>query len=240
MTIRSRIIGALSGLLLAGSVQAAEQGIFDVTLLGVRAATISFAGQIDGGQYAASGQLRTTGLLRLVAQVSYDAQVQGRFRRGQFQPRLYRESARDGDEQFSAEMRYRGRVPQPKGYAPPRNRPSGLNPASQAGTVDVMTTIFAVLRDQSRAQVCDVALQLFDGARRSQVVLTRPEALPGDQIRCAGEYRRLQGFSAEAMAEQQRFPFSLTYSGLPDGTYRVTRVDTQTTFGRASLRRRTP
>lgn len=239
MTIRSRILGVLSGLVIASSAQANEQGIFDVTLLGVRAATISFAGDIEGGQYAASGQLRTTGLLRLVSQVSYDAQVQGRVRGGQFQPRLYRESARDSGEQFSAEMRYRGRVPQAKGYAPPRTT-TGLDPASQAGTVDVMTTIFAVLRDQTGAGVCDVALQLFDGARRSQVVLTQPEALANGQIRCVGEYRRLQGFSDTAMADQQRFPFTLTYSALSSGSYRVTRVDTQTTFGRASLRRRMP
>lgn len=226
--------------LLAGGAQAAEQGVFDVTLLGVRAATISIAGRIEGGQYAASGQLRTTGLLRLVAEVAYDAEVQGRVRAGRFEPRLYRESARDGDEQYAAEMRYRGRVPQPKGYAPPRETGGGLDPATQAGTVDVMTAIFAVLRDQPRSGVCDVALQLFDGARRTQVVLTRPEALPDGGIRCAGEYRRLQGFSAEAMADKQRFPFTLTYAPLSDGTYRVMRVDTQTTFGQASVRRRSP
>lgn len=235
--MRSRIIGALTGVFLAGPGQASEQGTFDVTLLGVRAATISFAGEIQGGQYAASGVLQTTGLLRMIAKVRYEAQVQGRFTGGRFQPRLYRESARDGAEQYAAEMRYRGRVPQPKGYAPPR-AVTGLDPASQAGTLDVMTTIFAVLRDQPRSGVCDVAVQLFDGARRSQVVLTRPEVLGDGGIRCTGEYRRLQGFSAEAMADQQRFPFTLIYTAMPGGLYRVTRVETQTTFGRASLVRR--
>ncbi|MFT7190200.1 MAG: hypothetical protein ACI9AQ_000758, partial [Dinoroseobacter sp.] len=34
MTIRSRILGVLSGLVIASSAQANEQGIFDVTLLG--------------------------------------------------------------------------------------------------------------------------------------------------------------------------------------------------------------
>ncbi len=238
MTLISRTIAALLALVLSHGAQATEQGVFDITLLGVRAATLSFAGQIEGGQYAASGQVQTTGLANLISQVSYAAQVQGRFRAGRFQPQLYRETARDGDETYAAEMRYRGRVPLPKGYAPPRDRPSGLDPAAQAGTVDIMTAIFSLLRDQTRAGVCTAAHQIFDGARRSQVVLTQPEARANGQIQCAGEYRRLQGFSTKAMAERQRFAFTLTYAPLSDGTYRVVRVDTQTTFGRASLRRR--
>ncbi len=227
------------GLALGGAGQAAEQGVFDISVAGVRAATLSFAGRIEAGQYAASGQLRTTGLLRLVSQVAYAAEVRGFYRRNRFQPTLYRETAQDGDDSFAAEMRYIRGVPQPKGYAPPRNRPAeALDPATQAGTVDIMTTIYAVLRDAPRADLCTAAHQLFDGARRSQVTLANPQPRADGRIDCAGEYRRLQGFSAQAMADQQRFPFTLTYRPLGDGRYRVVEVVTQSTFGRARLTRR--
>ena len=232
-------VGVLALVLSTLPVLAEERGTFDLTLLGVRAATLSYAGRIENGQYAASGALQTTGLLSLVSDVGYSAQVQGLFRNGQFQPRLYRETARDDEGTYTAEMRYRGRVPQPKGYAPARARPSaGLNPATQAGTVDIMTVIFGVLRDQTRAGACKVAFQMFDGIRRGQITLANPTPKSNGQIECVGEYRRLEGFSAEQMAERQRFPFTLTYAPADGDTYRVVRVDTQTTFGRVIIRRR--
>ena len=242
MALRQRAIAVLTaGLLAFGTTgaQSAEEGVFDISVLGIRAATLSFAGQIDGSRYSASGRVQTTGLLNMVSEVAYAAQVQGRYRNGQFQPRLYRETAREGGETYAGEMRYSGRTPQPKGYAPPRDQPAGaLNPATQTGTVDIMTIVFAVVRDQPRSGVCDVSLQMFDGVRRGQVTLTNPVEGRRGQITCSGEYRRLEGFSAAAMAERQRFPFSLTYSPLSDGTYRVTQVQAQTTFGRATFRRR--
>lgn len=234
------LLGALClSLGLSGAAMAADEGVFDISVAGVRAATLSYAGRIEAGQYAASGQLRSTGLLRFFAQVAYGAEVQGSYRAGRFQPRHYRETAQEGDESYAAEMRYLRGVPQPKGYAPPRSRPTeALDPASQAGTVDIMTVVFAVLRDQPREAVCDLAKQLFDGVRRSQVTLANPQVLADGPIRCAGEYRRLQGFSAKAMAERQSFPFTMTYLPLPDGRYRVHEIRTPTTFGNAVIQRR--
>lgn len=221
------------------AVRAEESGTFDMLLFGVRAATLSYAGKIERGQYAASGALRTTGLLSLVTDVGYTAQVQGRYRDNRFEPRLYRETARDDDGSYSAEMRYRAGVPQPKGYSPNSATPqSGLNPAGQAGTVDIMTVIFAVLRDQTRDAVCDVSVQMFDGVRRGQITLTQPIVKSNGQIDCSGEYRRLEGFSAQQMAERQRFPFTLTYTPQDADQFRVTRVITETTFGRVTIRRR--
>ena len=233
------LVAAMALIASPALLRAEESGTFDMILFGIRAATLSYAGKIERGRYAASGALRTTGLLSLVSDVGYTAQVQGRYRNNRFEPRLYRETARDDDGTYSAEMRYRAGVPQPKGYSPGSATPQGgLNPAGQAGTVDIMTVIFAVLRDQTRDALCDVSVQMFDGVRRGQITLAEPIVKSNGQIDCSGEYRRVEGFSAQQMAERQRFPFTLTYTPQDADQFRVTRVITETTFGRVTIRRR--
>lgn len=219
---------------------AREEAVFDITLLGLRAATLTFAGTVEGGQYAASGHLHSTGIARMVANVRFDAQVRGVIRSGRFQPRHYTERAVMPDRSAAGTVRYVGRTPQDKVYIPPRDTDPDAVPAkTQAGTVDPMTVIFAALRDQPREKLCSLSYQVYDGARRSQVTLSNPSAENSrGQLTCQGEYRRIAGFSAKAMAERQRFPFQMTYQRQPDGVYRVILVQTPTTFGQATLRRR--
>ena len=112
-----------------------------------------------------------------------------------------------------------------------------LDPASQKGTVDPQTAIYAAFRDVDAGDVCKLNVQMFDGKRRSQVRLGNPRP-DGEMIKCDGEYRRLKGFSAEDMAEKSRFPFNLFYAKTSDGRYRVEKVITQTLYGNASLTRR--
>ena len=114
-------------------------------------------------------------------------------------------------------MAYKAGVPQVKSYNPPRPpRAEDISPATQGGTVDPLTALFAVLRTVPEAEACMAKLVMFDGRRRSQVVLTAPQRTD-DGITCRGEYRRLEGFSPEDMAEKSRFPFTLTYRAAGDG-----------------------
>ena len=78
---KAALLGAVIALS-AGAARAEERAVFDITLLGFRAATLSFAGVVQDGAYAASGQLRSTGIARVVAKVAFDAQVRGVVRAG--------------------------------------------------------------------------------------------------------------------------------------------------------------
>lgn len=226
--------------MLATGAQAEERAVFDISLLGLRAATLTFAGVVQGREYAASGQLRSTGIARIVAKVRFDAQVRGVLRGTRFQPRQYTERAVTDDRASAGSVRYAGRTPQDKVYNPPRAVDQhGVAARTQSGTIDPMTVIFAALRDQPRESVCALSYPVYDGARRSQVTLARPSAEDRrGRLTCQGEYRRVAGFSAAAMAERQSFPFEMTYQRQQDGLYRVVLVTTPTTFGRATLRRR--
>jgi hypothetical protein len=213
--------------------------VFDFSVRGIRAGTLSFSGQASNGGYAVTGRLESAGLVNLVRRIRYDGRAEGSLRDGRFTPRRYKERADTGRRQSEAVMEYRRGVPQVKVYNPPRapGSDSGLDPAKQGGTVDPLTAMFATLRDVPQGQECNRVLTLFDGKRRSRLSLGAPQPADGG-IACTGEYRRLDGFSGKDMAEGTRFPFSMRLAPAPNGLMQVTEVTMESIYGNARLKRR--
>ena len=215
-----------------------DAAVFDISIRGISAATLSISGATKGKSYAASGVLKSSGILGMVKRIRYDAAVNGSLSKGRFTPSRYVEKADTGKRRSEAVMAYRQGVPQVKSYSPPRPPAKGdIDPASQGGTVDPLTALYAVLRDVPVAEACRLKVFLFDGRRRSQVVLSAPES-GGDAIICQGEYRRLEGFSPEDMAEKSRFAFALTYAPADHGMVHVTEISMDTIYGKGRMIRR--
>ncbi|MFZ1660957.1 MAG: DUF3108 domain-containing protein [Paracoccaceae bacterium] len=242
MTLDFRSLPAIAaGLLMIATPVLADQknsAIFDVSIRGISAATLSLSGAVEGKSYAATGVLKSSGILGFLKKIRYDASVAGRTTDGRYTPSRYTEKADTGKRKSEAVMAYKSGVPQVKSYNPPRpQRVEEIAPSSQGGTVDPLTALFAVVRDVPAAEACNLKLVLFDGRRRSQVVLGAPAA-KGDTITCAGEYRRLKGFSADDMAEKSRFPFQLTYEDAGNGMVHVTEISMDTLYGKGRMIRR--
>ena len=217
--------------------QTTHTGTFDLRLSGVRAGVVSFSAVEDGRQYSAAVRAQSSGLVSLVRNLAYDARATGRITPHGFVPTRYQESADTGERVSRAVMEYVSGVPQVKAYDPPQERRArDVDPATQGGTLDPMTAIFALLRDVPRAEVCTLDVPVFDGRRASRVS-TRGPKQDGDRIVCEGEYRRVAGFSGRQMREKTRFPFSITYAPAGD-RYRVERIAIDTLYGRATLDRR--
>ncbi|HQY43572.1 MAG TPA: DUF3108 domain-containing protein [Paracoccaceae bacterium] len=233
----------LSGILCLtlGLPAAADQkdaAVFDISIRGITAATLSISGAVKGKSYAASGVLKSSGVLGMLKRIRYDASVNGTLTGGRFTPARYLEKADTGKRQSEAVMTYRRGVPQVKSYSPPRPPAKGdIDPATQGGTVDPLTALYAVLRDVPATEACKLKVFLFDGRRRSQVVLSAPKA-DGETISCRGEYRRLEGFSPEDMAEKSRFAFALTYAPADHGMVHVTEISMDTIYGKGRMIRR--
>ncbi|OYX43816.1 MAG: hypothetical protein B7Z02_07600 [Rhodobacterales bacterium 32-67-9] len=242
MTITLRFLAplAISLILAAGSAGADQKdgAVFDLTLKGIHAGTLSISGAIEGHSYAVSGVLKSGGLVALVRKVRYDARAVGTVSDGRFTPARYEEDADTGKRQSQSVMDYRAGVPQVKVYNPPKSpRPGDVDPATQGGTVDPLTALYAALRDVPKAEACNQKLALFDGRRRSQVVLSDPNPVNGG-LACVGEYRRIEGFSEKEMAEKSRFPFTMTLAPIGDGRMRVTEISMDTIYGKGRLKRR--
>lgn len=232
---------ALLGAAAAPSAQGADQvdsAVFDLTLRGVYAGSLSVSGAVEGKSYVVSGVLKSGGLVALLRKVRYDARSRGTVSGSGFTPARYEEDADTGKRKSQAVMEYVAGVPQVKTYNPPKPpREGAVDPASQGGTVDPLTATFAALRDQPEGAACNSKLTMFDGRRRSQVTLAKPVA-SGTGILCAGEYRRLAGFSDKDMAEKTRFPFEMRLEPTGDGKLRVVEVSMDTLYGKGRLKRR--
>ncbi|WP_245890923.1 DUF3108 domain-containing protein [Albidovulum aquaemixtae] len=216
-----------------------DRAVFDLSLRGIHAGTLSVSGAIEGGRYAVAGVLQSGGLLALVRKVRYDARSQGRYTGGRFTPARYEEDADTGKRKSQSVMEYRSGVPQVKVYNPPKPpRDGDLDPATQGGTVDPLTALYAALRDVPAQSACRLKLTLFDGRRRSQVALGEPKKNGDGGVSCAGEYRRLAGFSANDMAEKSRFSFVLRYEPTGGGKLRVRDISMDTLYGKGRLTRR--
>ena len=224
-------IAALSG-------KSATSQSFDISIRGLRAGALDLAGRVESDHYALSGRLESRGLLGLVRTFRYDATTRGRVVDDRFVPERYEELGRRGDRESRTVMSYRAGVPGTRVREPARKPDSdALDPATQAGTVDLLTGIWGLLRDVPREAACNYRAEMFDGEKRSRVVTGGP-VVQGEAITCTGEYRRLGGFSAEEMAEKQRFPFRLTYRPGPAGIMQVERLEMETTFGAGVMTRR--
>lgn len=230
-----RLIALLLCLLPAAAMAESTSATFDVIVRGLRVATISISGEERGGQYAVAGQLQSRGVVGAVRRVRYDGQVRGRIAGTRLSPKTYAETFQSGQRKTAKSMTYRGGVPtlSTDGTRDKRD----LAPGTQGGTVDPLSAMWGVLRDVPGDQACRFSAAMFDGARRSRVALGTPQR-SGDTIQCAGEYRRVAGYSDKAMAERSHFPFRMTYRAGPGGIWRVERVEMQSILGPGTMVRR--
>ncbi|MDB6454882.1 DUF3108 domain-containing protein [Falsirhodobacter sp. 20TX0035] len=231
-----KILALLTPLLLALPAQA-ETAVYGLTIRGVSAGTLQINGEVTGNRYAVSGSLQSGGLVGILRSIRYDASAQGRVVGDRFVPSAYSERSDNNGRTRSATMEYRSGVPQVKAYDPPRKPDEDdVNPATQGGTVDTLTALYAALRDVPAGQECGRSLRLFDGRRATEVAFSAPRRQNGTTT-CNGEFRRIAGYSEKEMAEKRVFPFMMTYKPAGD-MMRVTEIRTDTLYGAARLIRR--
>ncbi|SEN20990.1 Protein of unknown function [Pseudorhodobacter antarcticus] len=215
-----------------------DKAVFDVVIRGISAASLSFSGVQDGNRYAVSGVLKSAGLAALLRKISYTATVKGTVNGARYIPSSYVEQADTGKKKSSSTMTYTRGVPRAVQYTPPREgRDREIDPASQGGTVDTLTALYAILRDVDMGQECRVNLPMYDGRYVSSIVLSKP-VKSGDSVTCSGQYKRIAGFKPAEMAERTTFPFTLTYRAAGNGRMRVTEVALDSIYGKAAMKRR--
>lgn len=215
-----------------------EHHIYDVTVRGIRAATVTMASNQTGNRYATRALIETTGLGAALRRVRFDAEATGTIRATGYAPARYAEDADTGKRHSVSVIEYRRGVPNVVSYRADRDhRLTVIDPATQGGTLDPMTSLYAILRDMPRARACTQSVTSFDGRRRTETRLIAATA-QGDMLLCTGEYRRIAGYTDKEMSEKTRFPFTMTYAPLPDGRMRVIEVSLDTLYGKAMLKRR--
>lgn len=222
---------------LAPQVGLAETNRFDLKIRGLTLGEIVMSDKVTASTYSVAAQIKSTGLAAAIRRFSYTGKAQGRLRRGVPAPTRYEEVADTGRRTSESLIEYRSGVPVVLRYTSPKEAGADApDPATQKGTVDPLTGVWALLRDVSPTRVCQMNLYMFDGKRRSQIAL-RPTSPANGLPRCAGFYERLQGFTAEEVSRHTRFDFIVTY-GTAGDLLRVESVDFESSYGTAQIVRR--
>lgn len=224
---------ALAALPLCAAPALAEEMVFSFTLKGITAAQLSIAGQVSSAGYSASGTLKSAGALGAVKKIRYDAKAQGAAG-SRLTPTRYTERADTPKRQSQLVMSYQNGTPSSLTYTPARTGETP-NLAAHKGSLDPLTALYTVLRDQPEASACQANFSTFDGKRSARVKLSKG-ALEGDQLSCKGSYTRVSGFSAREMAEKTRFEFTITYKRV-GAVMRAQEIALDTIIGKGRLTR---
>lgn len=208
---------------------------FDVRFGPLRVAEIVIAMTESETAYATAGRVTGAGLARAFRDIHFDMSAEGRREGPQLLPLAYREDVNTGRRASRVALRYVDGLPVVVSALPVRAaRDWDIDPADQTGTIDPMSALYRLARPRPLAELCNWSVAVFDGRRRSSLTLDAAEA-DGESLLCEGRYARIAGFPPEAMAERGMFPFTAEYSRLPDGDWRLTRVDAQTLYGRVRI-----
>lgn len=236
--ILAAILLALAMAAAPAPVTAQQSGTFDMSVAGIRAGTLRYEGGEAGGRYDVRGGVRSSGLIGAFFDVRIDTTAEGRVTGSRYRPGSYSEVFTDDEETVRRTFRYAAGVPRIT-RDPPRSKPPkhGAPAAEQAGTVDPMTAAWVILRDREASEVCTLDLPLYDGIRRTRLILDAALRAE-DGLTCRGRYVRVAGFSPEQMAERRVWPVEIDYARLEGGTLRVREVRFPTSFGAARLTRR--
>jgi len=220
----------------AGAADTRTEARFAVMALGVTVGEFFVAGRESAGRYRAEARFATTGALNTLRRVRFAMQVDGRRQGARYLPTRYSEEVRSGRRSTAASLTYAGRVPRLRGDKMGVAHTVPLDPADQTDTVDPLTALFAVLRDQPRADLCRLDQPMFDGVRRTRITL-RPAGAEAGRVLCDGVFRRVAGYTADRLAEGTAFPMQIAYRGQGE-VMQVETVRLSTIFGAVRLERR--
>jgi hypothetical protein len=214
---------------------AATDGVFSVSISGIPAGELTLSTAVDGDSYRTTSRISTTGLVGAVARFGFTGESTGRVAgNGTLKPARFvaHSSSSRGDRQTDVAFGDSG--PTRVTITPPRRSLPELD--RQAGTIDPLSASFLLLRDNEEGEICDKRLDLFDGSRRSLILLDKPVAAEGG-FTCTGTYARVEG-EAHSLSSQREYPFKLVFQPNGDGTLRIERIETRTRFGLAVVERR--
>lgn len=210
---------------------------FDVRALGLKVGKMTMAGTDAAGRYAIEARFATTGLVRLVRDMGFVMTAQGQSRGGALLPDAYSETVNTGNRISSARMRYRDGTPELIEGKVDDGEVAPLDPAGETGTLDPLSAMFWVLRDQPIATLCRADVLIFDGGRRTRVRLSGRTG-DGDDVTCNGQFIRVAGYPARDLQKRRVVPLTITYEPADTGLMRVKGALLRTDYGPVGLVRR--
>ncbi|WP_071672850.1 DUF3108 domain-containing protein [Nioella nitratireducens] len=208
---------------------------YDVRFGPLRIAEIVLRASDTQSAYAVAGRVTSAGIAGAFRDIRFDLAAEGRRIGVAFLPLSYREDVDTGRRASRVSLVYPDGGPVLQSIIPAHApQPWDVDPAAQGDTIDPMSALYRLARPRPLEALCDWSVAVFDGRRRSSLSVGPVEVESGRAL-CLGVYARIAGFPPEDMAERRDFPFVVEFSAEEDGRWRLTRVETQTLYGRVRI-----
>ena len=212
----------------------AEQRNYKVSIGGFHAGILSISDSTNARSYKVAARVAYAGIAAFFGKTLYEGTTVGRIRAGRLIPTRYEGFTSTGDRSRTVTQVYRNGTPQVILYDPsPPPEAFTIDPFTQRGTVDILSSAYWVFRQRPLSELCDVTYYGFDGLRRTEIKLEAPTKRNGKVI-CEARYTRVAGFSERALKRGQVFPLTLTYVE-SEGGYVLEQIQARTVFGRARV-----
>ncbi len=213
----------------------AQQHVFDVYILGLKLGRLNYAVEVKNDLYSTAGNLRSTGIFSAISKYSFEASSKGKVENGLFRPNYYSERSDTGRRKEEKTMLYSKHGIELITKKTPK--PYWQNPDQQLDTLDPMSSIVYILRDQKEANICRQDFAMFDGIRRVKIKFTHGEEASDGHIKCHGVYTRIGGYSQKELKDGTNFPFNVKYE-IRSAVYKVVAFEITTNRGRAKFVRK--
>ncbi|MDA7966666.1 DUF3108 domain-containing protein [Ruegeria sp.] len=232
----TRLCAVLLIVCMAPALAQAEPARFALRALGVKVGEMTLSADLDATRYAVSGRLATTGLAGAIKRVEFLLLAEGRRKGARFQPRRYVEDMDTGQRESRVRLDYSNGVARASGPEISDRGAHAVTDAQQRGSVDPLTAIFMVLRDQRPEDLCSLRQKIFDGERLTEITLSQRRDV-GEKVQCSGAFTRIGGYAPGDLRQGSQFPVTVTY--VPAGpVMRALRVEAQTIYGAATVVRK--
>ena len=211
---------------------------YDLYVGGLRAGEMTVSLDVSSGVYEAAAMFRTVGIVGFFADQEIHARVVGETNGERFQPLRYVSKANEDGKRKLVEIEFHLNGPSNVSATPElRRKPWSIDPVEQTGTLDPLSAILLAFGPRDAQRACNSQIEAFDGRHRF-AIRVGPVRMHGERILCAGEYVRVAGYKPKTLRKRPSEGFTMQLEPHSDGTFRVTRLISDGSFGAVVIKLR--
>jgi len=222
-----------SGVATAVAETVADAGRFEVWFGGLPIGSLDFALSVDEQRYSAQAQAQPTKTIDTLFGARLAAEGEGETDAELPRPTRFELATRFGGDRQNVTVTYSppGRPQAVQAVPEWKPREWEIDPTEQAGVTDPIGAAALFLTPTPPAALCNGAVEVFDGRRRSRIELDAPSERENGW-RCEGRWMRVAGFRPRDL-DREPVPVAVDFVASPDGLARVMRLEARTGYGLA-------
>ena len=204
--------------------------VFNISSRGIKLGEMDIKIHNGGGAYRVDTRIYPTGLVGRLLEFELRGKTQGAIDgRGNPAPKNYELWTKEGDRESTTRITYRGnRV---ASMITNYEHETPLVPTDQVNSLDPITAIALLIADQQPEKLCNIAYEMYGGARRIRIVAYAPKPAEDGLMLCNGFYEGVDAATDQEYSDGRNTGFRMYFKQRDDGMMTLVRLRGQTNAG---------